>query len=61
VRCFGEKEYSPEEALKNQQVLATLSGYKAFRHALEYRWRHATVPNIATATLSKSGPPELPR
>jgi MGT family glycosyltransferase len=32
VRCFGEKEYSPEENLKNQQVLATLSGYKAFRH-----------------------------
>jgi MGT family glycosyltransferase len=32
VRCFGEKEYSPEETLKNQQVLATLSGYKAFRH-----------------------------
>ena len=24
--------------------------------ALEYRWRHATVPNIATATLSKSFP-----
>lgn len=32
VRCFGEKEYSPEEDLKNQQVLATLSGYKAFRY-----------------------------
>ena len=32
VRCFGEKEYSLEEDLKNQQVLATLSGYKAFRH-----------------------------
>ena len=24
VRCFGEKEYSLEEDLKNQQVLATL-------------------------------------
>src|SRR5437763_16846186 len=32
VRCFGEKEYSLEEDLKNRQVLATLSGYKAFRH-----------------------------
>src|SRR6266567_6483163 len=32
VRCFGEKEYSPEEHLKNLQVQATLSGYKAFRH-----------------------------
>ena len=32
VRCFGEKEYSPEENLKNQQVMATLSGYKALRH-----------------------------
>jgi MGT family glycosyltransferase len=32
VRCFGEKEYSLEEDLKNQQVLATLSGYKAFRY-----------------------------
>ena len=32
VRCFGEKEYSPEEDLKNRQVLATLSGHKAFRH-----------------------------
>ena len=32
VRCFGEKEYRPEETLKNQQVMATLSGYKAFRH-----------------------------
>src|SRR5436190_607555 len=32
VRCFGEKEYSLEEDLKNQQVQATLSGYKAFRH-----------------------------
>src|SRR5947208_2508261 len=32
VRCFGEKEYSLEEDLKNQQVLAMLSGYKAFRH-----------------------------
>jgi zeaxanthin glucosyltransferase len=32
VRCFGEKEYPPEEHLKNQQVQATLSGYKAFRH-----------------------------
>src|SRR5947208_13945343 len=32
VRCFGEKEYAPAEALKNLQVQATLSGYKAFRH-----------------------------
>src|SRR5436190_15694669 len=32
LRCFGEKEYSLEEDLKNQQVLATLSGYKAFRY-----------------------------
>ena len=32
VRCFGEKEYSPEEDLKNRQLMATLSGYKAFRH-----------------------------
>src|SRR6185503_11257171 len=32
VRCFGEKEYSPEEDLKRQQVHATLSGYKAFRY-----------------------------
>src|SRR5947208_15996507 len=32
VRCFGEKEYSPEEKLKNLQGQATLSGYKAFRH-----------------------------
>src|ERR1043165_2371440 len=32
MRCFGEKEYSLEEDLKNQQVLATLSGYKAFRY-----------------------------
>src|SRR6478609_8646816 len=31
-RRFGEKEYSPEEELKNQQVMATLSGYKAFRY-----------------------------
>src|SRR5581483_7269123 len=31
VRCFGE-EYPPEEHLKSQQVQATLSGYKAFRH-----------------------------
>jgi zeaxanthin glucosyltransferase len=31
MRCFGEKEYSAEEDLKNQQTLATLSGYKAFR------------------------------
>src|ERR1051325_12092048 len=32
VRCFGEKEYSPEEDLKNRQLVATLSGYKALRH-----------------------------
>src|SRR5215212_1524577 len=32
VRCFGEKEYSLEEDLKNQQALARLSGYKAFRY-----------------------------
>src|ERR1043166_2346658 len=32
VRCFGEKEYSAEEDLKNQQLQATLSGYKALRH-----------------------------
>src|ERR1044071_2548665 len=32
MRCFGEKEYSAEEELKRQQVHATLSGYKAFRH-----------------------------
>src|SRR4029079_7214675 len=32
VRCFGEKEYSREEDLKNRQVMATLSGYKALRH-----------------------------
>src|SRR3954469_24970560 len=32
VRCFGEKEYSPEEDLKNRQLLATLSGFKALRH-----------------------------
>src|ERR1051325_2304406 len=32
MRCFGEKEYSPEEDLKNQQVQAALSGYKALRH-----------------------------
>src|SRR3954465_8447284 len=32
VRCFGEKEYSLEEDLKNQQALASLSGYKAFRY-----------------------------
>src|ERR1041384_3589917 len=31
-RCFGEKEYSPEEDLKIQQVQATLSGHKALRH-----------------------------
>jgi zeaxanthin glucosyltransferase len=36
VRCFGEKEYSPEEGLKNRQVLATLSGYKAFRHTRNF-------------------------
>src|SRR4051812_46479736 len=32
MRCFGEKEYSPDEDLKNQQLQATLSGYKALRH-----------------------------
>src|SRR5919108_1401081 len=32
IRCFGVKEYSPEEELKNRQLMATLSGYKAFRH-----------------------------
>ena len=32
MRCFGEKEYSPEEDLKNRQLMATLSGFKAFRH-----------------------------
>src|ERR1043165_7161980 len=32
VRWFGEKEYPPAENLKNQQVQATLSGYKALRH-----------------------------
>src|SRR5437868_4284672 len=32
VRCFGEKEIPPEEDLRNQQVLAKLSGYKAFVH-----------------------------
>src|ERR1051325_11215257 len=32
MRWFGEKEYSLEEDLKNRQVQATLSGYKAFRH-----------------------------
>src|SRR4051812_17328802 len=32
VRCFGEKEYSPDEDLKNRQLMATLSGYKALRH-----------------------------
>ena len=32
VRCVGEKEYSPEEDLKNRQAMARLSGYKAFRH-----------------------------
>src|SRR6478672_10349689 len=35
VRCFGEKEYRPEEVLKNRQVSATLSGYKAFRYTRE--------------------------
>ena len=35
VRCFGEKEYPPAENLKNQQVHATLSGYKALRHTRE--------------------------
>jgi UDP:flavonoid glycosyltransferase YjiC (YdhE family) len=35
VRCFGEKEYPPAENLKNQQVQATLSGYKALRHTRE--------------------------
>src|SRR5437868_5019766 len=32
MRCFGEKEYSLEEDLKNRQAVATLSGYKAFRY-----------------------------
>jgi zeaxanthin glucosyltransferase len=32
MRCFGEKEYSPEEDLKNQHLQATLSGHKALRH-----------------------------
>src|SRR5688572_1259375 len=32
MRCFGEKEYSLEEELKNLQVQATLSGFKALRH-----------------------------
>src|ERR1051326_8896682 len=32
MRRFGEKEYSQEEDLKNQQLQATLSGHKAFRH-----------------------------
>src|SRR3954470_1778197 len=32
VRGFGEKEYSPDEDLKNRQLMATLSGYKALRH-----------------------------
>src|ERR1051325_3637897 len=32
VRCFGEKEYSPEEDLKNQEAHAKLSGYKAFQN-----------------------------
>src|SRR3569623_1702875 len=35
LRCFGEKEYSPEENLKNQQLHATLSGFKALRHTRE--------------------------
>jgi zeaxanthin glucosyltransferase len=35
VRCFGEKEYRPEEVLKNRQVAAALSGYKAFRYTRE--------------------------
>jgi MGT family glycosyltransferase len=32
VRCIGEKEYSPEEDLKNRQAAARLSGFKAFRY-----------------------------
>src|SRR5436305_15139160 len=32
VRLFGEKEYSPEEDLKNRQLAGTLSGHKALRH-----------------------------
>src|SRR6476659_4311306 len=32
VRCFGEKEYSPEEHQKNLEVMATLKGFKAFAH-----------------------------
>jgi len=32
VRCFGAKELPPEENLKSQQILATVSGYKALSH-----------------------------
>ena len=32
MHCFGEKEFSPEDELKNRQLEATLSGYKALRH-----------------------------
>src|ERR1043166_3076589 len=34
ARCFGAKEYSPEEHQKNREAQAKLSGYKAFRHTL---------------------------
>ena len=45
VRCFGEKEYSPEEHQKNLQAQAKLSGYKAFRHHVMQRLAalHAVV------------------
>jgi UDP:flavonoid glycosyltransferase YjiC (YdhE family) len=43
VRCFGEKEYSLEEHLKNLQVQATLSGYKAFRHTRDLMIRGVGV------------------
>jgi MGT family glycosyltransferase len=43
VKCFGEKEYSPEEHLKNLQVQARLSGHKAFRHTRHLMMRGVGV------------------
>src|ERR1041384_4563871 len=43
VRCFREKEYSAEEDLKNQQLQATLSGYKAFRYTRDSMIRAIAV------------------
>ena len=53
VRCFGEKEYSPEEHLKNLQVQATLR--------LQGVSPHARFDNPGGGTDDPAGSRDAPR